>query len=278
MGLNVLSLFDGMSCGRIALERAGVEVNNYYASEIDKHAIKVALHNYPDTVQLGDVTKWKEWDLPKIDLLIGGSPCQSISNIGDRTGLDGKSSLFFSYLDCLNHFKPKYFLLENVKGNKKAIQTITDEMGVEPIEINSNLVSGQSRRRLYWTNIQVSPLEDKGIDLKDILEEGVPEASVLSKGRMNWITGEKGQKCVKMGMAAIDPIKANCLTARSDASWNSNYVTRERVLTKLTPIEYERLQTVPDNYTDSVASSHRYKMLGNGWTVDVIAHILKGLK
>lgn len=278
MGINVLSLFDGMSCGRIALERAGIEVDNYFASEIDKHASKVAQKNYPNTIQLGSITEWQSWDLPNIDLIIGGSPCQSISNLGDRSGLDGKSKLFFDYLDCLEHFKPGNFLLENVVGNKKAVETISTLVGVDPVLINSSTVSAQNRKRFYWTDIKgVTQPKNKYIDLSDILEEGIPEDSILSPGRLRWLLSEKGQKTVEKRYAVIDPIKANCVTARSDASWNSNYVTRKGMLTKLTPIEYERLQTVPDNYTDCVSNSQRYKMLGNGWTVDVIAHILKNI-
>ena len=146
--MNVLSLFDGMSCGRIALERAGIQVTNYFASEIDKHAIKVAMHNYPDTQQLGDVTKWREWNLPKIDLLLGGSPCQGFSFAGKQLAFDDpRSKLFFEFVECLNHFNPKYFLLENVRMKKEHLQVITDMLGVEPIRINSNLVSAQNVHR-----------------------------------------------------------------------------------------------------------------------------------
>lgn len=275
-GINVLSLFDGMSCGQIALERAGIKVNNYFASEIDKHAIAVTMHNYPHTIQLGDVTKVKAEDLPKIDLLTGGSPCQSISNLGDGSGLDGKSGLFFEYVRLLKELNPKYFLLENVVGNKKAIKTITEIIGVEPILFNSNLVSGQNRARYYWTNIKFDLPKDKGIKLKDVLDNNPNETCELTQGRFNWLTSDKGIECVKKRYAAIDPVKANCLTARSDASWNCNYVTREDFgLTKLTCEEYEKLQTVPVGYTLYAKTSERYKMLGNGWTVDVIAHILK---
>lgn len=275
-GINVLSLFDGMSCGQIALERAGIRVNNYFASEIDKHAIKVTMHNYPNTSQIGDVTKVKAGDLPKIDLLIGGSPCQSISNLGDGSGLDGKSGLFFEYVRLLKELDPKYFLLENVVGSKKAIKTITEVIGVEPILFNSNLVSGQNRARYYWTNIKFDLPRDKGIKLKDILDNNPNETCELTQGRFNWLTSDKGIQCVKKRYAAIDPEKANCLTARSDASWNCNYVTRADFgLTKLTCEEYEKLQTVPVGYTRTAKTSERYKMLGNGWTVDVIAHILK---
>lgn len=277
--MNVLSLFDGMSCGMLAVDRAGIKVDNYFASEVDKWAIKVSEKNYPNISRLGDVMEYDSWDLPKIDLIIGGSPCQSISNLGDGSGLDGKSGLFFAYLECLRKFKPKYFLLENVVGNKKSIETISDLVGVEPILINSNLVSAQNRKRYYWTNIEgIEQPHDKGIVLKDILEAGVPEDSILSPGRKRWLLSDKGQNTVKKGYASIDPVKSNCITARSDASWNSNYVTRNGEITKLTPVEYERLQTVPDGFTEGVSNSQRYKMLGNGWTVDVIAHILKNME
>lgn len=291
--MNVLSLFDGMSAGMIALDRLGIEVTNYFASEIDKAAIKVSKHNWDNKItHIGDVTKAKYENgvlytevgdfKVEIDLIIGGSPCQSISNLGDGSGLDGKSGLFYKYLELKNAVvgrNPKAkFLLENVVGNKKAIQEISKEMGVQGVLFNSNLLSAQNRARYYWTNITFDLPSDQGILLKDILEEGVPEDSILTPGRARWIASEKGKQCIEKRYAVVDPVKANCLTARSDASWNSNYVTREGQLTRLTPIEYERLQTVPEDYTACVRNSERYKMLGNGWTVDVIAHILKGLK
>lgn len=274
--MNVLSLFDGMSCGQIALNRAAIEYENYFASEIDTHAIKVTQHNYPNTIQLGDVTQVLVENLPKIDLLMGGSPCQSISNLGDGSGLDGKSSLFFEYVRLFKQTNPKYFLLENVVGSKKAIAKITEIMQVEPILFNSNLVSGQNRARFYWTNIEFDLPKDKGILLKDTLDLIPRDSCVLTESRFRWLTSEKGKQCVDKRYAAIDPVKANCLTARSDASWNCNYVTRDGYgLTKLTCEEYEKLQTVPVGYTSCVKDSERYKMLGNGWTVDVIVHILK---
>ena len=277
-GINVLSLFDGMSCGQIALERAGFKVNNYFASEIDKHAIAVTRHNYPSTIHVGDVTKLKSSNLPNIDLLIGGSPCQSISNLGDKTGLDGKSGLFFEWLRLKEETNPKYFLLENVVGNKKAVQQITDIVGVEPILFNSNLVSAQNRARLYWTNIDFTLPENKGIVLTDVLDKEPSHCSTVSESRLKWLLSDKGQMSVSKKYSAIDPIKANCLTARSDASWNCNYVTRNGVITKLSPEEYEKLQTVPVGYTSTARTSERYRMLGNGWTVDVIEHILKNMK
>lgn len=282
--MNVLSLFDGISCGRVALDRGGIPVTNYYASEIDKHAVTVSKDNWSDVQHLGDVTKWQEWDIDfsSIDLLLAGSPCQSISNLGDGSGLEGKSGLFHVFFEILEHMRslnPSVrFILENVQGNKKALSVITEKMGVEPKLINSNLFSAQNRKRLYWTNIEIPPLpENNDLKLADVLETGIPEKSILSAGRERWLLSEKGQETVRKRYAQIDPERAGCLTARSDASWNSNYVTRGGVVTKLTPVEYERLQTLPDNYTAGVSNSQRYKAIGNGWTVDVIAHILKGI-
>lgn len=176
--MNILSLFDGISCGHVALERAGIKVDKYYAREIDKYAIQVTQKNYPDTIQLGDINDFEKWDLPQIDMIIGGSPCQdlSIAKKG-RKGLDGeRSGLFWRYVDCLKKFKPKWFLLENVASMpKEAKQLISETLGVEPIMINSALVSAQQRKRLYWTNIPgITQPEDKAILLKDVLESGVP--------------------------------------------------------------------------------------------------------
>ena len=167
MGINVLSLFDGMSAGMLALERAGISVDNYYASEIDKHAIKVSQKNYPGIIQVGDVWNLDSDSLPEIDLLIGGSPCQSISNLGDGSGLEGTSGLFYQYLRLKQELNPKYFLLENVVGNKEAIKTISKLMQVEPILINSNLLSAQNRARYYWTNIPTELPEAKNSKLID---------------------------------------------------------------------------------------------------------------
>ena len=230
-------------------------------------------------MKLGGVlySEFGEFKCGKIDLLIGGSPCQSISNLGKQEGLSGKSGLFYHYLRLKDECAPTNFLLENVVGNKNAIKEINSLLHTEPTLINSNMFSAQNRARLYWTDIKIDEFVDKKIKLTDILESGFPEDSKLSIGRFNWILSEKGKQCINKKYASIDPIKAQCLTARSDASWNSNYVTRQGQLSKLTPIEYERLQTVPDNYTNCVSNSQRYKMLGNGWTVDVIAHILKGI-
>lgn len=280
-GLNVLSVFDGMSCGRIALERAGIKVDKYYSSEIKEYAIQVSKANYPDIIQLGDITKIDSKQLPKIDIIMGGSPCQDISNLSSQgKGLQGsKSSLFFEFLRLLQEVKPTYFLLENVVGNKKSIQEISSLLGVVPIMINSSLLTAQKRKRYYWTNIPniVLPIE-RNIQLLDILEDGVDEKYYLKDGRLKWLLGENGQKCIAKRYASLDPIKANCLTRRSDASWNCNYITQRGRIRRLTPKEYERLQTVPDNYTMCIPDRHRYDVLGDGWTVDVIAHILRGIK
>jgi site-specific DNA-cytosine methylase len=287
--MKVLSLFDGMSCGRIALERAGIKVSNYFASEIEKASITVSEFNYPDIIQIGDVTKVTfkdgvlctengDFNVGNIDIVLGGSPCQSISTLGDGSGLEGKSKLFWHYKRILDEVNPKYFLLENVVGSKKAIEEITTVMGVQPHKINSNSFSAQNRSRLYWTNIPVKEIESNQVKLADILDITPSKHSELTPGRLRWLLSNKGQETVKKKYAAIDPERANCLTARSDASWNCNYVTRQGKLTKLTPEEYEKLQTVPVGYTGNVSASARYKMLGNGWTVDVIVHILKGIQ
>jgi site-specific DNA-cytosine methylase len=291
--MNVLSLFDGISCGRVALERAGIPVTNYFASEIDKWAIKISQNNWPNIKQIGDVRSVKysdgvlhteegKFDVGKIDLVLAGSPCQSISGLGDGSGLDGKSGLFYEFFRLLNEIRSQNpnvkFILENVSGKKEALDEISNKMNVEPVLINSNDFSAQNRRRLYWTNIEISEWVQKDIKLVDVLEKGIPEDATLSQGRMRWLLSDKGQATVEKKYAQIDPERAGCLTARSDASWNSNYVTRDGQITRLTPVEYERLQTLPDGYTEGVSNSQRYKTIGNGWTVDVIAHILKGLK
>tara|TARA_R110002153_G_scaffold271369_1_gene438662 strand:+ start:32 stop:901 length:870 start_codon:yes stop_codon:yes gene_type:complete len=288
--MNVLSLFDGMSCGRIALQRAGVTVDTYYASELDKFAIKVTQANWPETVQLGDVTKWREWDIDwsSIDLLIGGSPCQGFSFAGKQLAFDDpRSALFFVYVDILNHISevnPNVkFLLENVKMKKEFIDVITEYVGEEPTLINSSLVSAQNRQRLYWSNMTIEQPQDRGVVLNDVLDTKVNIPN--SEGWHRWFKEKKEfQLRKKYSVICNDGStdKAICMTARQYASWNGNFAIVSRVnedllYRNLTPIECERLQTVPDNYTMDISNSQRYKMLGNGWTVDVIAHIFKGL-
>ena len=261
-GINVLSLFDGMSCGSLALDEAGIEVNKYYASEIDPYAIKVAQNNYPDSIQLGGVENWWDWDidLGNIDLLIGGSPCQGFSYAGKQLAFDDpRSKLFFNYVDILNCIKELnpdvLFMLENVKMKPEYLEIITNTLGVSKVLINSNLVSAQNRLRYYWANWLVKPPADKGVLLKHIIEGAVKsKAKTLRVGGRGSPEGSKQE-------------------------WDGVYTHTNKsagvCYRKLSVIECERLQTVPDNYTDGVSDTQRYKMLGNGWTVDVIAHILK---
>ena len=370
--MNVLSLFDGMSCGQLALQRAGIEVDNYFASEIDKYAIEVARKNFPNTIQMGDVSEIivpNIIDQVEIDLLMGGSPCQGFSFAGKQLNFsDPRSKLFFEFVRIKEELQPKYFLLENVKMKQEFQDVITKYMGVEPIEINSSLFSAQNRRRLYWTNIPVDmDIKDKGLVLKDILqtdhnEPPVPinernarhyknplQKSLCTTASMYKGAGNNGMtlvdRLIPVGMAEeyahynyratkevyhmdgkaptlltmqggnrepkvatysakggrivnrrLDeqgvrkdyqmdlPLtpqveirsddKTNCLTTLQ----KDNVVVEGMTWRKLTPIECERLQTLPDNYTEGVSKTQRYKMIGNGWTVDVIAHILKGIK
>ena len=376
--MNVLSLFDGMSCGQIALNKAGVKYNTYYASEIDKYAIEVAQANYPHTIQLGDVTTLMkgipsgqkvykgmmlEMVSHKIDLILAGSPCQGFSVAGKQLNFDDpRSKLFFEFVRIKDAIdlrrgvlgkKPVKFLLENVPMKQESQDIITKYLGVKPVMINSSLFSAQNRKRLYWTNIpfDTMPTADKGIVLQDILEDGIANEAMTNKlGKSHCITARyngavwwnsiqrKQRTMVQVGEAdnikgfdsikriyspngkaptlttmqgghrepkvAIgrivnrrldengvrkdnqlelplstqleisDSDKSNCLTTVN----KDNVVVEGMQWRKLTPLECERLQTVPDNYTNHVSNSQRYKMLGNGWTVDVVAHIMKGLK
>lgn len=358
--MKILSLFDGISCARVALERAGIPVEIYCASEIDKYAIQISQKNYPDIVRLSDVryieiatdidggnsilpTSWSTGT--DIDLLIGGSPCQDLSIAKkDRKGLDGdRSGLFWEYVRILKEVKPKYFILENVASMpKEAKEIITKELGVEPIMINASLVSGQNRKRLFWTNIpNVTQPQDRGIFLKDILEDdggtdrlksycidanyhkGSSYENYKNKGRRqliflggvrnkdwakdgkdysrNFGQGDRvyspegksatlsalgGGRGAKTGLYLIEPValrnrgegkrpeyngtgKANALTTVQTDSMVATPKIR-----KLTPIECERLQGLPDNYTQGVSNTQRYKALGNAFNVDVVAHIL----
>ena len=344
--LNVLSLFDGMSCARIALDKLGIPCR-YYASEIDKYAIKVAKANYPDTIHLGSVTdiSWKVRYLhkhlqPPIDLLVGGSPCQGFSFAGKRLNFDDpRSKLFWEYVRILKQTQPRYFLLENVRMKQESQDVITEALGVEPIAINSNVVSAQNRYRLYWTNIPFDMPEDKGIVLQDILEDGITDRdkahcidanyfkggnlkSYFEKNRRQLVFSKDGLCHVgDADISGFDSVKRvyhpqgksptlntcqggwrtpKVLVAQrprgnnqgglralngktpslSVSSWqHNNFLVHVDDLKwrKLTPIECERLQTVPDNYTNHVSNTQRYKMLGNGFTVDVIKSILEPL-
>ena len=277
----VLSLFDGMSCGQIALNRAGISYGKYYASEIDKHAIKVTQHNYPNTIQLGDVKQVKGEDLPKIDLLIGGSPCQGFSLAGKQLNFeDPRSKLFFEFVRLLNECNPTYFLLENVKMKQEYQDIITKYLGVEPIEINSNLVSAQNRRRLYWTNIpNVKQPTDKNILLKDILEAPYDYYKVRATVQKNAEYSDNKSVTLTSAMGMGGGNVPMLINEDFYEKHKNKYIdgTERKGVRVLTPIECERLQTLPDNYTKKACKTQRYKMLGNGWTVDVIAHIFGGL-
>jgi len=278
-GINVLSLFDGMSCGQIALNKVGIEYENYFASEIDKYAIQVTQKNYPNTKQLGSVLNVKGSDLPKIDLLIGGSPCQSFSNAGNGTGFNGKSGLFYEYVRLLKECKPKYFLLENVKMKKEWQDVISKELGCEPIKINSNFVSAQNRERLYWTNIPVLELQDKDIFIEDILDSEFDNKYWL-KERNTELLLKKVDITNAPNIACIDVYNKKVKLDRKCPTLtlphhNSIRLLQNGRIRKLTPNECEKLQNVPLDYTDcGLSDIHRYSMLGNGWTVDVISHIL----
>lgn len=285
--MKVLSLFDGISCGRVALERAGIPVEVYYASEIDPNAIKVTQNNYPDTIQVGDVTKLDTSTLPEIDLLMGGSPCQSLSITTSvkRQNLDGKSKLFFEYVRVLNEVKPKWFLLENVASMKQeCADVISSHLGVKPIFINSRAFSAQDRPRLYWTNIPVEPfISEHPSVLKDIMQDEVDEKYYYNCGFD--FHGLDKCVCATLHINGHDILKRvhspyyKCHTLTAVCGGNQQKKVYDNgSVRKLTPIEYERLQTLPDEYTDCVSDGARYKALGNGWTVDVIAHIFRGLK
>lgn len=276
---NVLSLFDGMSCGQIALNKVGIQYDNYYASEIDEPAISVTQHNYPNTIQMGSITELQSSQLPKIDLLFGGSPCQSFSNAGNGTGFDGKSGLFYDYVRLLKECKPTYFLLENVKMKKEWQDIISTELGVQPIKINSNLVSAQNRERLYWTNIPVVGLpDDKQIYIEDILDNQF-DSKYWLKERNAELLSKKVSIEGAPDICCIDVYNKKFKKDRKSPTLtlphhNSLRLLQDGKFRKLTPNECERLQTVPVDYTNTgIADIHRYSMLGNGWTVDVIAFI-----
>ena len=272
--INVLSLFDGMSCGQIALNRAGIEYNTYYASEIDKYAIEVTNKNYPNTIQIGSITDISADDFgdEKIDLIIGGSPCQSFSRAGDGSGFDGSSKLFWEFIRVLKDVNPTYFLLENVIMKKEWQDVITEALGVKPIEITSAKFVPQARRRLYWTNIpNIEQPEQGDYDINDFFEgDGFPSACNVKrefkrKELFNTLTATYWKGIRGSGRPSVST-EEGFLDDNRDAH------------RMLTPNECEALQTVPKNYTDCVSKTQRYKMLGNGWTVDVIAHIFKNLK
>jgi DNA (cytosine-5)-methyltransferase 3A len=381
--LNVLALFDGISCGQVALERIGIDVDSYYSSEIDKYAIQITQNNYPKTIQLGDMTQWRKWDIDwaSIDLLTAGFPCQAWSVAGKQKGNnDPRGALVHDLIDIWKHTRelnPNLkFMFENVRMKKEFLDYINDLFGVEPVLINSALVSAQNRKRYYWTNIEgIEQPEDKGILLKDIVHENT-DLSMNSPRWNDWWT-KNAEFQLKKQYSSLDSDKAITMTARQYASWNGNFIfeklneyivpfdktlqildkevekgkvgyfrkdsqanrvyyihgksvtlmgvagggaakmgqylfgciTPDRInkrqngqrfsegrkfytltaqdkhgvlvegyIRKLTTIECCRLQTLPDNYTQGISNSQQYKCIGNGWTVDVISYIFKGLK
>lgn len=298
--INVLSLFDGMSCGQIALNRAGIKYDKYFASEIKKNAIKVTQHNYPDTIQLGDVRDVKASDLPKIDLLIGGSPCQDLSQANkSRTGLDGlKSGLFFEYYRLFKELSPTYFLLENVSMSDKDYMLISDMMGTEPIRINSELVSAQLRDRSYWTNIGGCyydlfgnrkcgiPLPKyKNIILQDILECGFTDrqksrAVLESESRPLRTPVKMFHRYYSTGFTTLvfrDKNIYNKMVSAYENGKQDDAIFHESNVRYLTQNELEKLQTVPVGYTEILNRDEAASLIGDGWTVDVIAHIFSFL-
>jgi site-specific DNA-cytosine methylase len=284
--MKVLSLFDGISCGREALKRAGIQVDVYYASEIDSCATEISQKNWPDIVRLGDVERWKEWDIcwEEIDLLLGGSPCQGFSKMGKQLNFDDpRSRLFFVYAEIKEHLQKVNpgvkFLLENVNMRKEYRAVISDRLGVEPVRIKSELVSAARRDRWYWANFDVTVPVDKEITFDDIYD----------KNEQNWIPEETIER-VKKWKAQQDPLKnavvvgarnkLPCLTARGYNQYHSGMVlvkvgNRYRYLSNG---EAEAAMTLPHGYTEGASDKQRAQCIGNGWTVDVIAHILKGLK
>lgn len=283
--MNVLSLFDGISCGRVALDRAGINVKNYYASEVDKYAIKISEANYPDIIRLGDVTNWKNWDIDwkSIDLLIGGSPCQGFSFAGKQLAFDDpRSKLFFEYVEILKHIRRKNpkirFLLENVPMAKKFQDVITGYLRVPPVLINSALVNAQDRKRLYWANWNIVQPDDSGVFLVDILQQDLTQEELdrvkCSKGWVKWWRkNSEFQQKKKYSQICNNAEKAITLTARMYASWNGNFIETKDGFRKLTAIECCRLMGLSDNYTNFVSLAQQYICLGNAWEVKTVTGI-----
>lgn len=291
-GLVVLSLFDGMSCGQIALKELGIKVDKYYASEVDKFAVQQSILNFPNTIHLGDVTRWREWNIDwnEVDLVIGGSPCQGFSFAGKQLAFDDpRSKLFFVFSDIVHHVmslnENAKFLLENVRMKKEYLDVISKTMEVEPININSNLVSAQNRNRFYWTNIEgvVQP-EDREIFLKDILESEVDEKYYLSEDKLS--SGYMSRNYLQVDSSGLGhksqndrfyypSSKHSSLTAGGTKGKTGVYLGDR--IRRLTPSECAKLQTIPSWYKWDCSDTQQYKMLGNGWTVEVIKHIFSKL-
>jgi DNA (cytosine-5)-methyltransferase 3A len=280
--MNVLSLFDGISAGQLALKRAGINVTNYFSSEIDKYAIQTTQYNFPNTIQLGSVETIDLEGLPKIDLLLAGSPCQGFSTSGKQLGFDDpRSRLFYEFVKVLKKIKPTYFLLENVVMKKDFIKIIDESVGVQPVLINSNLVSAQNRKRNYWTNFPIREIEDKKIYLDSVLEEFGNPSIISSDGKdgKRWIqslrvnSGKKSNTLTsegfaKLGVSTMQPGKyVDFYNNRYMKNWHFRPYTAK---------EYALLQNFDISYFN--LSEYRIKkLLGNSWTVDLIAEILKNI-
>lgn len=288
--MKVISMFDGIACGLVALKNLGIEIDEYYAYEIDKDAIKIANKNHSEIIQCGNVLAADFQQYQNIDLLLGGSPCQDLSIVKnrDRSGLNGKkSSLFWCYKEALDIVKPRYFLFENVGNMRECDKSIiTAALGVEPIKINTSLFLPQNRERLYWTNLPLLPLptatEQK---FSDLMEPAAAEKYYYNKPfRMETHT-DKNVIAI-LDLNTHEALKRvynpngiiGCLTCVSGGYQEKKvYDMAANRVRKLTPIEYERLQGLPDNYTEGLSNSKRYTVCGNGWSIPVIEHILKGL-
>lgn len=299
--VKVLSLFDGISCGKLAFNRAGIAVEKYVAYEIDKYAIQISEKNYSDAIERhGNVIDADFTPYKGFDFVIGGSPCQGFSFAGKQLNFDDpRSSLFFEFERAVKEVQPRYFLLENVAMKKEYQNIISERLGVEPIEINSSLLSAQNRKRLYWTNIKgIEQPRDKNVSVYDILEDKSDEQIVINKKAGNK-AGCIRATTYKDGMRdfiATNIDRKTCVAIRQEHMGDNVYTVKEGMLIyngkafknelpdglykfrKLTEIESERLQTLPDNYTQGISKTQRYKTIGNGWTVDVIAHILRYAK
>ena len=298
--MNVLSLFDGISCGQVALDRAGIKIDNYYASEIKKHAIRVTQKHFPNTIQIGDVTKVKYKDgilytengvfkVGKINLLIGGSPCQNFSVaracMYEIDGLKGdKSKLFYEYLRILKEVNPDYFLLENVKIKKESYEELNSYLGVKGIPINSELVSFQKRPRIYWSNIpNITIPEDKHINFQDYKDTDYDYCNQFkvkrtpSREKM-WNNGQGRNSTLKSCANVTNSNKVYCLTRKQDRCPNSGLIEFDDFCRYLTRREIELAQTLPIGYTDGLSYNQMQDVCGDGWTVDIIAHIFSFLK
>lgn len=276
--MNVLSLFVGISCGQLALNKANIEYEKYFASEIDEFAIKVTQTNFPETIQIGDVQNVTAGTVGEIGILLGGSPCQGFSFAGKGLNFeDERSKLFFEFVRLLKETKPQYFLFENVVMKKEYEDVITELLGVKPIMIESNLLAAANRKRLYWTNIpNVQQPSDAGVTWGDVREYDVDDKYYYSPKALEWFANTEKRTGKKMKVFE-DPDKMQMLEASMYKKYSLQrfFGIRDRKgLRYITPTECERCMTVPDGYTSCVSDTQRYKQLGNGWTVDIIAWIL----